>query len=285
MTPDLVREIVKRTRHIEGWFSPEAAYLFSLLDHAQQQGGVQGNLFEIGVHHGKSAILLGAMADPAREILGVCDLFGSQGGNRSASGAGDRDIFMENFRASFPDHGFLRVFEKPSGDLTPEEVTQSCRFFHIDGGHTAEEALGDLELAAEALSEQGVIVIDDAFSPVWPSVTEAIFRFFTSRPGCFVPLVIGFNKLAIIRPSATELYRSCLEAPDVYGRFVPCGPYEATSIELLGHAVRIFSLPSWVDVRSIKSRLALFAFANPWMRNRATAGLVSLARRLLRRNE
>src|SRR5687767_10517483 len=77
VSPEQAVRLVRQTRRIDGWLAPGAVYLFALTDRVQKQHGIVGNLFEIGVHHGKSAMVLGAMAR-ASERLGVCDIFGNQ---------------------------------------------------------------------------------------------------------------------------------------------------------------------------------------------------------------
>ena len=160
MQPADVRTITRRTRRVEGWFSAEAAALFGLLDEAQRAAGVEGHLFEIGVHHGRSAVLLSQLARPG-ERLGVCDLFGEQTQNVSASGSGNRAIFEGNMAALAPGFDRLDVFATASDQLTPDRIGGPYRLFHIDGGHLREEALSDLRLAAGALHERGAIVVDD----------------------------------------------------------------------------------------------------------------------------
>jgi hypothetical protein len=52
---------------------------------------VEGHLFEVGVHHGRSAVLLSQLARRG-ERLGVCDLFGEQGHNVSVSAGEPGDL-------------------------------------------------------------------------------------------------------------------------------------------------------------------------------------------------
>lgn len=96
MRPSEAREITRKSRNIQGWFSDKAAMLFAWLDEIQQTNGITGDVFEIGCHHGKSTMLLGAMVQPHREKLGVCDLFGDQDANISGSGKGDSELFRRN---------------------------------------------------------------------------------------------------------------------------------------------------------------------------------------------
>ena len=268
MNAEIVKEYIRKTKHIHGWFSPGAAYLFALLDHIQKENKVTGNLFEIGVHHGKSAILMGLMANRETESLGVCDIFGDQVSNVSASGRGDRDIFLENMQSIFPQRNFLRMFEKLSSKLSPEDVTNNCRFFHIDGGHNPQEALGDLELAAASVISEGVIVVDDAFHPAWPGVTEAIFGFFTKYKGEFVPLIIGFNKLVITRSCNRSLYSEYLDNAELCWSFIPREPYALKTLESFGEQTYIFHVPTWKSEQSLRSKLYQWYFHHPQLRNR-----------------
>jgi len=278
MNAEIVKEYIRKTKRIHGWFSPGAAYLFALLDHIQKENKVTGNLFEIGVHHGKSAILLGLMANRETESLGVCDIFGDQVSNVSASGRGDRDIFLENLQALCPQPNFLRVFEKLSSKLSPDDVTTNCRFFHIDGGHNLDEALGDLELAAASLIPEGVIVVDDAFHPAWPGVTEAIFQFFTKHTGEFVPLIIGFNKLVITTSRGRSLYLKYLDNAEICWSFIPREPYDLKTLELFGEQTSIFHVPTWKSERSLRSQVYQWYFHHPRLRNRLVGATLSRLR-------
>ena len=86
-----VRRYLGETKEVQGWFFPVDAYLFGLIDEIQRREDLRGHLFEIGVHHGKTAIFLARMAR-AGELLGVCDVFGQQELNRDHSGEGSRDV-------------------------------------------------------------------------------------------------------------------------------------------------------------------------------------------------
>jgi methyltransferase family protein len=203
---EVLRSYLERHEDAEGWFLPGAAQLFALVDRIQRERGVLGDLFEIGVHHGKSTRLLGLMADPARERLRVCDLFGLQDGNVSHSGLGNRAVFEQHMRSWFADLSFLDVHEQRSGRLTPEQTGTAVRFFHIDGGHTAGETVRDLRVASAALHEVGVVVVDDYFNVNWPAVSEGVCRYVLRNPQQLAPIAIGFNKVFFVRPDQQEEY-------------------------------------------------------------------------------
>lgn len=205
------RAVARRTRRIHGWFSPDAAALFGLLDEIQRTKGISGALFEIGAHHGRSTTMLCAMGG-AGATVGVCDLFGRQDANISQSGAGDRRIFERNI-VEHDCGAVIEIFEKSSADLRVDELGGPYRVFHVDGGHMLGEALADFTLAADVLDERGVIVVDDPFRPEWPGVTEAILQFCHERDD-FAPLLMGFNKLVLMRHRAREEYEPMLLAEE-----------------------------------------------------------------------
>src|SRR3972149_8704445 len=56
----------KSMNQVEGWFPEPSPTVFLLLHQLQEKIGVIGDLFEIGVYKGKSAILLGHLARPSQ---------------------------------------------------------------------------------------------------------------------------------------------------------------------------------------------------------------------------
>jgi len=90
-----VADYLASTARVDGWFFPVDAYAFGMIDEIQKRESISGNLFEIGVHHGKTAIFLARAAAPG-EIVGVCDVFEDQQLNVDHSGSGSRDQFLAN---------------------------------------------------------------------------------------------------------------------------------------------------------------------------------------------
>lgn len=269
-----------RTRDIEGWFSFEAAMLFAWIDDIQRSNDVRGHLFEIGVHHGKSAVLLAAMAGEG-EHLGVCDLFETQGDNLSGSGLGDREIFESNIRTLLPTAPEIQVFAQRSDKLDAELLGGGYRFFHVDGGHNPDEALTDLRLAAAVLDERGVIVVDDPLTPVWPGVAEALFRFLEENQG-YCAVATGFNKMVLARRQHADLYRiplddpqQCIECRIVY-------PWKLKTLAFMGEPLRIFFVPSHISISSLRTRLKRAYLLSDRLRSPAFKPLASLGRVLLR---
>ena len=273
-----VLKIMNAAKDVEGWLSPWAACLLALLDRAQKENGICGDLFEIGAHHGKSAIVLGAMIR-TNEKLAVCDIFEDQRMNVSRSGAGDYETFMRNIRAFFPDNGFLKVLRKSSLDLKPAEIGDGYRLFHIDGGHTITEVLSDLALAAQCLAPCGAIVLDDIFRSDWPEVTVGALEFLKERSD-LSPLVIAFNKLVIVPSRARPLYTRYLESEETYKSYLPRGPFSRKKVRLLGHEMYVFNLRADASHMSLRSRLYALYFGHAWLKNPLTTLAYRVASRL-----
>lgn len=264
MNPNEVRAVVRSCRHIDGWFLPDAAQLFGLVDDAQRRAGITGDLFEIGVHHGRSAVLLAHMAQGSERVK-VCDVFGAQDSNPSRSGLGDRAVFERNMASLAPADSAVDVFERRSDELTPEEIGSRCRFFHIDGGHLLEEALSDLRLGASVLDERGVLVVDDPFKPEWPGVTEAIVRFLEERTD-LVPVVLGFNKLVICPRDARPIYDEALAAPWSY---IDRRVWDVKELPIVGSTVRIFMIPNYRQIDGLDRWVARGVSLRATLRYRA----------------
>lgn len=238
MTRDEVTRYLDETRAVEGWFFPVDAYLFGFIDEVQRAEGIRGNLFEIGVHHGKTAMFL-ARCRRDDELLGVCDVFEQQELNRDRSGEGSREIFLRNMGAQ-P----VQVFAKESSRLTVEDTTSECRFFHIDGGHRPEDVVNDLRAAERALLATGVVALDDAFNPNWPGVSEGFYRFVGEHPEAFAPLLIGGNKVLLARPEAIARYERHFDG--IAGAVA--APFTFDRKEWLGRRVLTAIRHAWVDL-------------------------------------
>jgi len=147
------------------------------------------------------------------------------------------------------------VFAKLSSSLEPAEIGNGFRFFHIDGGHNAGEALGDLRLAASVLCDAGVIVLDDPFRPEWPGVTEALIRFLETDAR-FRAILVGFNKLVLGRAGHADCY---VQAIDSAARRAACGivyPWQLKQLPFLGEPLRIFYVPTHARQRdSLATRI------------------------------
>jgi hypothetical protein len=245
MKPADAERYLDETRGIEGWFFPIDLQLFALIDEIQKREGIEGNLFEIGVHHGKSAALLARMARDT-EVLGVCDVFDRQELNVDRSGDGSRELFARNLSGFDPSR--LRVFAMSSHEVRTSHTTSECRFLHIDGGHRPVDVVNDLRVAHEALHARGVVALDDVFNPSWPGVSEGFYRFVSDHADTFVPIAIGGNKVFLTRPDAASVYERHWGDAAALTREVALRAFEFQWKEWLGRSVITASRITWVDL-------------------------------------
>ena len=84
-----------------------------------------------------------------------------------------------------------------AADLIELAPHRGYRLISVDGGHTAEHVMNDLELAADIVVGGGVIFLDDWSSPHWPGVFEGYDRFMANRNRSLAPFLYADNKLLL----------------------------------------------------------------------------------------
>jgi hypothetical protein len=233
---------------IHGAFTMDAALLFFAYDALNE--GARGSVFEIGVHHGLSAIAVAALRGDGGSMVAV-DTFGA---SRDVVGSGgmttDEHTFRANMSRFHRDTGFVRVIAADSRTLQPADLGAGFSFCHIDGGHSADETSHDLSLAADVAMPGALVALDDYFNPSFPGVSEGTVRYLIDRPGALVPLAIGANKVIFRRGPGGDLN----------ARFVERYPFiPRTRAVFAGSEVLVFGsgVAKYVDVeRSTIARLA-----------------------------
>jgi hypothetical protein len=110
---------------VEGWLSKTTAYLSHHLMVYQTSIGMRGNVCEIGVHHGKYFYALATGLVSGEKAVAI-DLFENQEENIDQSGAGNRDIFLENARKYFEESAVVPITAN-STKLKPEAITEHGR--------------------------------------------------------------------------------------------------------------------------------------------------------------
>ena len=103
----------------------------------------------------------------------------------------------------------------PSADLPAkldlQAMHQTVRWFHIDGEHTGTAVYRELEFANRIVNNDGIVVIDDFFSPRYPANTTEVIRYLEKNPFHFRLLAVGFNKGYLCRPeSLPRTWTSCV---------------------------------------------------------------------------
>jgi|GEM_PF-1748628 len=202
MRPGFLQTYLNAFPQIEGWFQFDAALLFMAYCELLRERGIAGSVLEIGVHHGLSSIAVAALRGPGARMYAV-DLFEKlQDWNVSASGSGNRTIFMKNMARFYPDTSFLRVIARPSSSLDTNDFEPGLMFCHVDGGHSRQETYSDLRLCASLLAPGGLIALDDYFNPSYPGVSEGAIQYRLKHPGTLHPIAIGYGKVILQRGPA-----------------------------------------------------------------------------------
>ncbi|WLW52685.1 class I SAM-dependent methyltransferase [Streptomyces sp. YU58] len=182
---------------VPGWFPPLDQVLFTWLLDRQETAGFRGDLLELGVYLGKSAILLGRHRQDGEHFT-VCDLFGGEapdGANRAETAKSysslTRQAFERNY-LSFHDE-LPRVIEAPTSVIAGEVAPKTCRFVHIDASHLYEHVHDDIGAAREILLPDGIVVLDDFRSEHTPGVSVATWEAVLNRG--LRPICLSTQKL------------------------------------------------------------------------------------------
>ncbi|MCC6386445.1 MAG: class I SAM-dependent methyltransferase [Dehalococcoidia bacterium] len=208
-------------RRVAGFLSEGAVTLITAIARKQVDLGVQGGVCEVGVHQGRTFILLQLLTRPA-ELAVAVDVFERQDLNVDGSGRGVRDIFERNCRRHGCDLARVRILSADSLTLSGHDLAAAAngplRLVHIDGGHTGQVAAHDMAAAAAALAPGGVIIVDDYFHEQWPGVSDGVRAFFAANPGAgLVPFAIGGNKVLFCGRAFAPAYRAALASLRVSG--------------------------------------------------------------------
>ena len=182
---------------VSGWFGFHSYALWRSLLDLQKAAGVHGDLFEIGVWRGRSASVLAAYQEDG-ETFYLCDLKVDDEAIRSAFegvGAANRKVVAISAPSS----------ELPAR-LDLRAMHQSVRWMHMDGEHTGPAVYGELELAHQIVHPDGLVVIDDFFSPRYPAKTTEALRYLEKNPFHFRLFAVGFNKGYFCRPESLAKY-------------------------------------------------------------------------------
>lgn len=205
----------RRLDDVPGWFPVLDQLLFDWFLNRQEAAGMQGDLLEVGVYMGKSAIFTGRHLHPGEKYT-VCDLFEGDApddANRAESTKSysrlTRRIFEENYLA-FHDE-LPRVLQGPSSVVSSEVAPGSCRFVHIDASHLYEHVHGDIGAAHDLLLPEGIVVLDDFRSEHTPGVSIATWEAVLNR---------GLNPI-------------CISTQKLYGTWGDAGPVQEALLEMV----------------------------------------------------
>jgi glycosyltransferase involved in cell wall biosynthesis len=288
--PDVDEYIEQMDEAVPGWFTDTDAALFRAVDAAHRSEGVFGDLLEVGVFEGKSAILLGYLLRPDEELV-AWDLFAGEPPGAEADAA----VYRGLTQSIFEDH-YARfharpatAIARPSSELPRAELGTRFRIVHVDGSHRYDIVRDDIAAAIDLVTDGGVMIIDDyrtlphalgVAAAVWEAVAE----------GRLVPVLASEQKLyACVRgregSTPTALQRcASVRFPDAGLRqdiggasvLVFTGSHLTT-----GHPDVAPSTPiaSDGDAAALRERLALIEGSRTWRLRTKLAPLLPTRRR------
>lgn len=188
---------------IPGWFNINDILCFYLISSLQKINGINGNATEIGVHYGKCSIFLSNLYYD--KVYSV-DLFeDNQSENVSNSGDGNLKIF-KSLLEKYGTTEKVNIIVKNSLNLVQGDVEDNT-LFHIDGGHSFNEVMSDLNYAYSTMKKGGVVVLDDAFSFRYPDVSMAVALFLNKNKN-LVPFLITAAKIYLCEVEYFDFYYS-----------------------------------------------------------------------------
>ena len=169
-------QYARECEQIPGFFYVADFMLFDFILAHQLDSGVAGDMLEIGVYRGKSAILMGCGLRPDERLI-ACDLFENVMSHEdnlvkhqeTYSGLAAAEFCRDWDR--FHNRRQLDVRVCDSAQLTE---LPPLRFTHIDGCHYYQCVRNDIKLAVAHTGPRGVISLDDYRIAEEPGVAKAI---------------------------------------------------------------------------------------------------------------
>jgi len=186
---DIHQRYEKSCANLAGWFSRESAAICDTLLSYQEASKICGNLLEIGVFQGKSAALA-AMHSQESETCVFVDPMPLEEARRQI------EQVASNAKCQYLQEGSQYLVRYP----WLAAAARDFRWIHIDGEHSAQAVSNDLSLAETLLSDRGLLVLDDFFSPGYPQITQALFQFLDRTAGRLTLVLCGYNKGYLCRP-------------------------------------------------------------------------------------
>lgn len=202
--PQEIQEILGYYREqvnesVQGWFYEPDICLMSQILKWQMELGIEGNICEIGVYHGKSAILL-SMIRQSSEKLFLLDIFPE-----------DMEKTAKENIETYGSEENLVWMRMSTLDIGSDDVKhmQPLRLLHIDGSHAHRSVLHELQVFTPFLHQENpVIVVDDFNDPEFPGVSSALFQFLLSDVGNHLAIfAVGQNKAYLCKRGLMSAYQ------------------------------------------------------------------------------
>lgn len=163
---------------VGAFWAPDLDLFRVLLDETASRG--PGDLAELGVLVGRSAVLIGDSLGP-EETFTVVDLFEDPAAD-DANTAENRDSYHGISQRRFEEnylrfHDGLPVIVRGLSDTVLEHASRgSHRFVHVDASHLYDHVAQDIISSQALLRPDGVLVLDDYRAEHTPGVAAATWQ-------------------------------------------------------------------------------------------------------------
>lgn len=239
----VITQFREETLKVDGWLEDIDCFIFHALLSYQTGESLQGDLLEVGVYQGKSAILLG-MHLQGSEKMHACDIFDNQTDPANKNEIVNsyshfsREIFLRNYTKvikSIPE-----VYACASSELGNLLTQKKFRFIHIDGSHLYEHVIKDLILASTLLEEQfGVIAVDDFRAEHAIGVSSAMWEMIYFHG--LKPLILSSSKAYLVPISSKltlEIIEKVLKSYKIQSELVSIRQFNCLRVHNLSHPIR-----------------------------------------------
>jgi hypothetical protein len=171
--------------------------LWFLLDEIQNLLEIRGDILDLGVGLGATALLGSLLLKPGERALGV---------ERHR-----HPTFIRNFDRLPPEaRGAATFIESPPEQFSIDKLpTTNLRLAHVDVAFRADRLTSQVEQLATALRPDGVLVLNDFFEPSAPDVTTTVYELI--RGGEWRVLMLAFNKAYLVRTASKAAYAEALD--------------------------------------------------------------------------
>ena len=213
---------------VRGYLSTLDALAIASVLNGQTSASLSGGLAEIGVFFGRSFYLMAMLMNDSENALAM-DLFNI--GEAPGRDSEQFTCFLEVGRRMGIKLERDMAFIGNAQLLRPENIlekTGPVRFFSVDGGHALGEVQHDVNLAANTISNHGVICFDDFCNPEWPEVTLAVLDFLRATAADFTPFLISQKKLFVCKRQYSDFYNRLIESAPLLHNF------KKAHVDLLG---------------------------------------------------
>ena len=212
----LERYLREGFHRINGWLYMPAVEATLVLGEIQAGCMAPGPVCEIGVWEGRYLTLLSFVSAVPRRVLGI-DPFVHAGGSADATEEARR-AQIRRIRGNIARYArrpaLVSLLPRDSKTVTADEIIERlgghCQFVSVDGDHTAEGCLHDLQLAERILARGGIVSVDDVPNMGCPGVIEGVMRHCLAPGATLAPFLSVANKLFLTHQECCDDYRDAL---------------------------------------------------------------------------